>query len=300
VNKRSANAIESAGLGGRRTVELDAVGEGTALLVEISTFEMLDSWRRARAAVSVTRRWPVLITTPEPAHDWMDTFTSADPFSRWFYGEESGVPALETKPSEVMRRAELLDLDGRMDELVAKHERQMEAFSAGRLSDERARTESVCREAPPEKELGDIVSDRGWLALERHLLQWEATRNCKLVLGHEDWWTPPWPVALALLPVPEPWATYAYVNTLFGTDHDLLVSVARRWYDLYGAQPVAAWGTSTDLIVDRRPDSLEEAFRLAVYHYVLAMDTLARPGIALRWHARALLTLDHWHLYNGP
>jgi hypothetical protein len=48
--------LESAGLGSRKSLTLDAAGEGTALLVEVSATEMVNVWRQARAAIHSTRR----------------------------------------------------------------------------------------------------------------------------------------------------------------------------------------------------------------------------------------------------
>ena len=114
----------------------------------------------------------------------------------------------------------------------------------------------------------------------------EIRRGCEPPLDYLAWYTPRWPVALAFLPRAEPWSTYAYVHTLYGTDHDLVVAAARRWHERYGAEPVAAWGTMTQLLVSRRPAEPEEALRLAVEQVVLARDTIGPLGIPLRWHAR--------------
>lgn len=52
--------------------------------------------------------------------------------------------------------------------------------------------------------------------------------------------------------------------------------------------------------VARRPRTPEEAFALAWEHQALAVDTLARPGVSFRDHARTLLAVDRWFLHNRP
>ena len=69
------------------------------------------------------------------------------------------------------------------------------------------------------------------------------------------------PELLVILPRPEPWAAFAYLN------------------------PYGEWGTPAD------------AERLAVEHVAIAGLT-ARTRI--RAYARALLVLDHWCLYDRP
>lgn len=284
--------METAGLSGRRTLALDAAGEGTAILVEVTTREMVDTWSRARAVVSSTGRWPILLTSPGPALDWPETFVRADPFSRWPYDGE--------KPSELIRRAKQVDIERHIEELMAPRRTLLDEEGESRLRSERGKTDWACGAAPGEEELRQIYKAQGDIGLQRHLLAWEMARGCKVDLRYQDWFTPPWQVALALLPAGDPWNTYAYVHTLFEADHAMLVSAARRWHERYGAEPVAAFGTVAQLLVGKRPEGQEDALRLAVEHVSLAIDTIGPPGIALRWHAQALLQLDRWQLHRRP
>ena len=104
-------------------------------------------------------------------------------------------------------------------------------------------------------------------------------------------------------PAAQPWAVYAYVNALYDScwyGHDLLVAAARRWYERYGAEPVAALDVMTWLTVARPPTEPDDAWRLALEHNTLAENTLATPGVSLREHAHLLSHLHRWVLFSRP
>ena len=68
----------------------------------------------------------------------------------------------------------------------------------------------------------------------------------------------------------------------------------------YGAQLTRCFATTLHLRVARRPGSIDEAFALAIEHRHFASDTFVLPGISLREHARALLTVDRWYFHDRP
>ncbi|MEV4349706.1 DUF4253 domain-containing protein [Actinoplanes sp. NPDC049596] len=106
------------------------------------------------------------------------------------------------------------------------------------------------------------------------------------------------PELLVILPRPEPWAAFAYLNPygVWGVPGDLLLAAARRWHERYGAAPTTI-GLANGFTVARRPTGMAEAERLAVEHEAIAGLT-ART--TTRAYARALLDLDRWCLYNRP
>jgi hypothetical protein len=111
-------------------------------------------------------------------------------------------------------------------------------------------------------------------------------------LSVQDWFGSTEDIAtLVLLPAAEPWAAYAYVDALHGAcdyGQDLLVAAARRWYERYGAETVAALEVMAWLTVARPPTDPDDAWRLAFEHHVLAEATFSTPGVSLRQHARLL------------
>ncbi|MEV4638349.1 DUF4253 domain-containing protein [Actinoplanes sp. NPDC049548] len=103
---------------------------------------------------------------------------------------------------------------------------------------------------------------------------------------------------LVILPRPEPWAAFAYLDAyaMLGDGTELAVATARAWHDRYGAVPTVV-GMASGFLVDRRPADVHAAERLAAEHVAIA-GLSART--TLRAYARALMHLDQWCLYNRP
>jgi hypothetical protein len=106
------------------------------------------------------------------------------------------------------------------------------------------------------------------------------------------------PELLVILPRPEPWAAFAYLDPYggWGTPGDLVLAAARRWHERYGAAPTTI-GLANGFTVPRPPTELADAERLAVEHVAIAGLT---AKTSTRAYARALLELHQWRLYNRP
>jgi hypothetical protein len=106
------------------------------------------------------------------------------------------------------------------------------------------------------------------------------------------------PELLVILPRPEPWAAFAYLNPYGGwsTPGEVLLAAARRWYSRYGAAPTTI-GLANGFAVPRPPTDLADAEALAIEHVAIAGLT---AQTTTRAYARALLELDRWCLYNRP
>lgn len=106
------------------------------------------------------------------------------------------------------------------------------------------------------------------------------------------------PELLVILPRPEPWAAFAYLDPYggWGTPGELVLAAARRWHERYGAAPTTI-GLANGFAVPRPPTEVSDAERLAVEHVAIAGLT-ARTST--RAYARALLELDQWCLYDRP
>ncbi|HEY1178090.1 MAG TPA: DUF4253 domain-containing protein, partial [Phytomonospora sp.] len=142
-------------------------------------------------------------------------------------------------------------------------------------------------------------------AADHYLFRWELAREplTEPDLSVQDWYGAEDPAVLVLLPTPEPWSVYAYVDALYDTcgyGQHLLTAAARRWHERHGAEPVAALGVTTWLSVTRPTTDPETAWRLAFEHHVLAENTFSGPGLSIRDHARALLGRDRWVLFSRP
>jgi hypothetical protein len=106
------------------------------------------------------------------------------------------------------------------------------------------------------------------------------------------------PELLVILPRPEPWAAFAYLNPYggLGMPGDLMLAAVRSWHERYGAAPTTI-GLANGFTVPRPPTELADAERLAVEHVAIAGLT---ANTTTRAYARALLQLDHWCLFDRP
>ncbi|MEV4279730.1 DUF4253 domain-containing protein [Actinoplanes xinjiangensis] len=107
------------------------------------------------------------------------------------------------------------------------------------------------------------------------------------------------PEVLVIVPRPEPWAAFAYLDayaSLLGTRSELMTAAARGWGERYGAVPTVI-GLACGFTVSRPPTELADAERLAAEHVAVAGLT---AGTSIRAYARALMELRHWTLYDRP
>lgn len=283
--------LDTAGLGGRSALLLDAGGGDIALAVDVSQEEMLHVWASARAAVDRTGRWP-LLCEQSAAHD-------GTLFSRFYFDE--GSHGADGSPAAVLSRAASIDVDSRLEELAG------EGFfhTDDDVEYERERTLAFYGDAPPEEEIRANANGDAF-GVDRYLFDWERTRRPLIEPDStvQDWYgTSEETAALVLLPVADSWAAYAYVDALYeacGYGQDLLVAAARRWHARHGAETIGAFGVTTWLTVSRPPTEPDEAWRLAFEHHVLADATFRMPQVPLRQHARLLPRLDQWVLFSRP
>ncbi|NUS16063.1 MAG: DUF4253 domain-containing protein [Streptomyces sp.] len=291
MDARHQLALDAAGLSGRPARVQDAAGGGSALLVDVSREEMLDAWAAARAAVDRTGRWPLLCSW-HSAHD-------GDLFSRFYFDE--GSKGADSSPAAVLARADTIDVDARLAEEAAQWFRAAD----DEAGPEREATLAFYGDAPPEEEIRAAAAGAPFGA-DRYLFDWERAREPlrEPYQTVQDWFgSTEEAAALVLLPAAEPWAAYAYVDALHdacGYGQDLLVAAARRWYERYGAEPVAALDVMTWLTVARPPADPDDAWRLAFEHHVLAEATCRVPGVPLRQHARLLPHMNRWVLFSRP
>ncbi|MCW7540902.1 DUF4253 domain-containing protein [Aquabacterium sp. A7-Y] len=144
--------------------------------------------------------------------------------------------------------------------------------------------------------------------LERWLLHWECRRFGAAATEPGPVWHMDWGMfdrdktcTAALLPFPASWHTFAHMGWYGLTeDREEKICAMRRWEARYGARIKYAGNTTLQVDVQRRPETLDEAFDLALEHSAFAWCTLVLPGISLRDHARALFALDHWHFHDRP
>lgn len=159
--------------------------------------------------------------------------------------------------------------------------------------------------APAEDEVLSLGLRPDHVALERWLLDWEETRRPTVAPaqgGHLKWFEPD-NCALLLLPTAASEEVPAYIS-FYGAEgeggHERLIALLRSWRERFGAEIVACWGTMLELNVTAPPRQLNQAFDLAVEHWIAAPPTLGLPGVSIRDHARALVDRTEWFLHNRP
>jgi hypothetical protein len=119
---------------------------------------------------------------------------------------------------------------------------------------------------------------------------------------HLDWFTPlRQTTALLFLPVAHGWESLAYLHWFgAGNDSEFFVALLRLWYERFGAELVAHYGTMLQFVVNRPPANLEEATELARQQVIAAPCTTMLAGVGLEHHARALIGLEKWCLHERP
>jgi hypothetical protein len=309
-------ALAGTVLGGRPVEEVPILpDEGlVACAVPCGPVDPHVAWEEARALLSATGRWPVLCSRA----------MAPEALQRWAFRDSEG----RRKPvAEVLAEAERLSgpqafaAFAAMGEWAAARDAQrrpgLVLDTAGRLarSHELDKTRRIVGAAPSVDEviaaLGDDATD---IEIEQWLLAWEEAHRSRevstrrrLALG---------PSAddermLLLLPTGAAWEVFAYLGW-FGAEGDEaapLVAVAREWAERWGAVVRLQTGIWMDLVVDRPPTDLDDAFLLARQQQLVAQDTNwtvatghAEEGVtySTRVLARDLLGNDRWHLQARP
>ena len=254
-------------------------------------------WQAARRALPETGRWPIAVSVwGGPEDDELFSRTEMD-----YY-----VPDLDVSPLAILSRIDTVDVERMLDDHEARDRVYLPddehlAFMLG---------ETVKRvgSAPSLAELHAALDPSpGLLAVERWLLDWESDHGAASVTltGNQDYldWYTPDNVSIALLPSPDPWASYAYIGGFeWGNPHpDLRAAVARRWHQRFGAEPAANWGVMQQLVVPRPPSDVWTAWELAREISLLWPDTAGGlNGVDTRDHARDLVGRSDWFLHYKP
>ena len=141
--------------------------------------------------------------------------------------------------------------------------------------------------------------------LEKWLLDWES-QNCNIDYteisrsSFDKRWTEYKDPQLLLLPISHGWESLAYIHW-WGADSigtPLLMCILKKWFMEFGAELVSVDGVLLQFVVQTPPSSLEAAFELAWEQDIVTSWTT--EWLNLRDHARSLLLLDRWVLFDRP
>jgi hypothetical protein len=277
----------------------------TVFALEVGT-DALTCWEYARAMLGETGRWPVLTTLAfaRESESWPRQVAEADLFSRHEFAQECRDTRRDDSPAAIIAAADGLDVELLCGELPQEEAPPIEECIGPELNE----TAALFGTAPQAEDAMAFLAASGsadLLDLDRWCFEWELAHCAEPLtlpihgLHHLEWHTPSHDTqALLLMPGANGYETPAYLNW-FGAcrgNSQFIVALLREWQQRYGAELVAHYGTMLHFLVQRRPHSVADAYRLAWQQAAVAPDTLALPGVALRNHARALLQTDRWFL----
>lgn len=255
---------------------------GTILVQNVPPDESLAAWRAARAKVPVTGRWPVLVSDEfEP--EWQRLRAQPDPAAP----TASELADLDRTASTTDPWPEFTREDD--EELIdAGYVAVVTQSYAVDLTAEAVRTFGLPATS------GVLEPWAYQRVLSDPELLYRMENDDRNVLHIESWYAPD-RVALMLLPTALPWMAPFWTD-FYMTSDDGLAAALRQWHERWGAHLVASWDTILQLVVERPPQSREDAWTVA--GQILGMASHLEMA---RWQlAIALPRSKAWYIHNRP
>ena len=286
-----------------------------AFAIEVPRSQMLDCWRLLRSLVDTTCRYPIISDfTFASTGSWYKDLVEENFFSRFYYEEEQQNGSLTSvAPESIVDAAKSLNGEEVIKRRIKEYDRI--ADEGWRESDWYLQDLEVTQrnfsvspnpeEAEAALNSGEIITE---IDFERWLFAWELENvpNEQLLtapdLTYLEWYdlTSAEMIPMLLLPTQVSWNTLAYLHFYGAINSAEEIAILKYWHDRYGAELIAHYGTMLHFFVNRKPQTLMEAFELASEHYEFAFATFILPGVSIREHARALLHIDRWFLHERP
>jgi hypothetical protein len=278
-----------------------------AFAIEVGN-NALQMWQTLRTLLPKTGMWPVLYAFwGNPQNAWEDYVKADDLFKRrpfeWENQEDK-----DTSPEAIVARAEITSFEGLLENHANLYSENLREDFGYAL----VKTKQRFGFSPQASEVEALIKSNrieNYIELEKWLLDWEMQHipHVKSLppaqTQYIDWYVPHnEPQALILLPTPHCWEALAYIHWYGAAvcGSETAIAMLRWWNEKYGAELVAHLGTMLHFNVKRKPENIDEAFRLAWEQEALAPCTTALPGISLRDHARTLLKAGKWFLHERP
>jgi hypothetical protein len=289
------------------TIELSRSDE-TVMTVPVDAQDLTRQWTHARSLLADTGRWPIA--------------------AGMFWSRPRLPPSRETfwldprdqRPHPATTIAAAKELDGqRALEEIWRARRNWDWRD--RLDWQLEATRKRCGSAPEPQTVLDALTDQRraryrWsgpvgspseLELEFFLLEWEEqhtpTRSPENP-DRDDWFTRAPAPHLLFLPTRHGPETLAY-QTIYAADdgvrgatYERLIAILTTWETRYGAELVANWGTMLQFTVSRPPDTLQQAWELAVDIDLIGPNSGPEPH--QRDNARYLWRRPTWFVHCRP
>jgi Domain of unknown function (DUF4253) len=286
-----------------------------AFVIQISPDNGIESWNLMRSLLNQTKCYPVIVSSQEYPHtseDWEQSMLSSNFFSRCFFEEEvNGRDDKAVDIQNIIARSHLFDIEQFMEEDddyfwdQFEDEERAEMLMV-QIDDIRERYGS----APTLDQLKEIVTGDGEnksLNLEKWVFEWEISHfedeKVAIFKGkiHEREWFSTYQkhFALMLLPTGNGWETLAYLHwygSLFLTSSGA-IAFLKKWYENHQAELVCHYGTVIDLKVPQKPQTIQQAFNLAIEHSIFSNYTISG---GIRDYARELMHHHHWSFHERP
>jgi hypothetical protein len=309
--------LENTILSGTKVITIDIPEYcDRAFAIKISSDNGMEAWNLMRSMLDITKCYPVIVASteyPTTSEDWEQSMLNSDFFTRWSYkGEVNGMDrSVDIK--SIISHSKIFDVDKCIEEdddyFWEQFEDEERAESLGR--------EITCIKerygiAPTLDQLQLIVTGDGEheaINLERWLFEWEVEHNPldKVVAFtdkiHQGNWFNSYHkhIALMLLPTEYGWETLAYMHW-YGSgfiSSGGAIAFLKRWYENYQAELICHYGTVIDLKVPKLPETIQEAFNLAIEHNTFSSYTVSNHGF-IREYARELMHRYHWSFHERP
>jgi hypothetical protein len=311
--------LENTILADAKVITIDIPESGDrAFAIQINPENGIEAWNLLRSLLDITKCYPVIIEGVEfPPTDYEDRMQNKDLFPRWWYEQEvNGREDKAVDIKSIISRSKTFDVDKCIEDDDDYFWEQFE-------DEERAEFlmgEITCIKerygiAPTLDQLQLIVTGDGEheaLNLEKWLFEWEIDHNpLDQVVALTDKirqgdWFDHFPkhsrhIALLLLPTEYGWETLAYLHW-YGSGSITsggAIAFLKRWYENYQAELICHWGTIIDLKVPKLPQTIQEAFNLAIEHNTFSSYTVSNHGF-IREYARELMLRYHWSFHERP
>jgi hypothetical protein len=286
-----------------------------AFAIKITSDNGMDAWNLMRSMLDITKCYPVIIEGVEfPPTDYEDPMQNKDLFPRWWYEQEvNGREDKAVDIKSIISRSKTFDVDKCIEDDDDYFWEQFEDEErAETLMGEINEIKQRYGIAPTLDQLQLIVTGDGEheaINLERWLFEWEIEHNpLDRVVAltdevHQGDWFDGYQkhLALILLPTEYGWETLAYLHW-YGSGSITsggAIAFLKRWYEKYQAELVCHYGTVIDLKVPKLPQTIQEAFNLAIEQNTFSGYTLSNHG-GLREYARELMHRYHWSFHERP
>jgi len=286
-----------------------------AFAIQINPDNGMEVWNLMRSLLDTTKCYPVIIEGVEfPPTDYEDPMQNKDLFPRWWYEQEvSGREDKAVDITSIISRSKTFDVDKCIeddDDYFWEQFEDEEREEMLMIQIDRIRERYGI--APTLDQLKLIVTGDGEhedLNLEKWLFEWAIEHNSlekvTAIAGeiHQGDWFNSYHkhIALILLPTEYGWETLAYIHW-YGSNFissDGAIAFLKKWHENYQAELVCHYGTVIDLKVLKLPQTIQEAFNMAIEHNTFSGYTLSNHG-GLREYARELMLRYHWSFHERP